>query len=49
VEFSRNVAEEAPNKRSKFSDSQIAGDIKRAQAGAAVLAVFREAGVSSAR
>jgi putative transposase len=35
-------------KKSKFSDSQIVGYIKRAEAGEAVPALCREAGVSSA-
>jgi len=40
--------EEIPMKKSKFSDSQIVGYIKRAEAGEAVPALCREAGVSSA-
>ena len=35
-------------KKSKFSDSQIVGYIKRAEAGEAVPGLCREAGVSSA-
>ena len=35
-------------KKSKFSDSQIVGYIKRAETGEAVPALCREAGVSSA-
>jgi putative transposase len=41
-------AEEIAMKKSKFSDSQIVGYIKRAEAGEAVPALCREAGVSSA-
>ena len=35
-------------KKSKFSDSQIIGFIKRAEAGEPVLALCRQAGISSA-
>ena len=41
-------AQEIRMKKSKFSDSQIIGHIKRAEAGQAVPALCREAGVSSA-
>jgi putative transposase len=40
--------EEIPVKKSKFSDSQIIGYLKRAEAGEPVPGLCREAGVSSA-
>ena len=40
--------EEIPVKKSKFSDSQIIGYIKRAETGELVPALCREAGISSA-
>ena len=40
--------EEIPVKKSRFSDSQIIGYIKRAEAGEPVPALCRKAGISSA-
>jgi putative transposase len=48
VEFSRNLTEEVPVKKSRFSDSQIVSILKQAEAGTPVPDICREHGISAA-
>jgi putative transposase len=48
VEFSRNLTEEVPLKKSRFTDSQIIGILKQAEAGTPVPELCRTHGISSA-
>ena len=48
MEFSRNLTEEIPLKKSRFTDSQIIALLKQAQAGTPVSELCREHGISSA-
>jgi putative transposase len=49
VEFSRNLTEEVPLKKSRFTDSQIIAVLKQAEAGTPVPELCRTHGISSAR
>jgi putative transposase len=48
VEFSRNLTEEVPVKKSRFTDSQIIAILKQAEAGSLVPDLCREHDISSA-
>jgi putative transposase len=48
VEFSRNLLEEVPVKKSRYSDSQILAILKQAENGVPVSELCREHGMSSA-
>jgi len=48
VEFSRNLTEEVPLKKSRFTDSQIIAILKQAESGTPVPELCREHGICSA-